>query len=34
MGVADLHLYTFNNVAATEAWRARFLSSLAVSVPA
>jgi methylenetetrahydrofolate reductase (NADPH) len=34
MGVVDLHLYTFNNVEATEAWRRRFLESLAVPVPA
>lgn len=34
MGVVDLHLYTFNNVEATEAWRQRFLASLAVAVPA
>jgi methylenetetrahydrofolate reductase (NADPH) len=34
MDVVDLHLYTFNNVEATEAWRRRFLETLAVSVPA
>lgn len=34
MDVVDLHLYTFNNVEATEAWRARFLASLAVPVHA
>jgi methylenetetrahydrofolate reductase (NADPH) len=34
MRVVDLHLYTFNNVEATEAWRERFVSSLAVPVPA
>ena len=33
-GVVDIHLYTFNNVAATEAWRRRFLESLAVAQPA
>ena len=33
-GVADVHLYTFNNVAATEAWRRRFIDSLAVPQPA
>jgi methylenetetrahydrofolate reductase (NADPH) len=31
--VADIHLYTFNNVAATETWRRRFLESLAVAQP-
>jgi methylenetetrahydrofolate reductase (NADPH) len=34
MGVADIHLYTFNNIDATEAWRRRFVDSLSVSVPA
>jgi methylenetetrahydrofolate reductase (NADPH) len=33
MGVADIHLYTFNNIEATEAWRRRFLDSLAVAQP-
>jgi len=33
MGVADLHLYTFNNVDATEAWRRRLIESLAVAQP-
>ncbi len=32
-GVVDMHLYTFNNVAATEAWRRRFIDSLAVPQP-
>jgi methylenetetrahydrofolate reductase (NADH) len=30
-GVVDMHLYTFNNVAATETWRRRFVESLAVA---
>ena len=34
MGVADIHLYTFNNIEATEAWRRRFVDSLAVAQPA
>jgi hypothetical protein len=34
MGVADIHLYTFNNVEATEAWRRRFLAALPVALPA
>ena len=32
-GVVDLHLYTFNNVAATETWRRKFIASLAVAQP-
>ena len=32
-GVADIHLYTFNNVEATEAWRRRFIDSLAIAEP-
>jgi methylenetetrahydrofolate reductase (NADPH) len=34
MHVVDIHLYTFNNVEATEAWRRRFVGSLAVAAPA
>ncbi len=34
MGVADIHLYTFNNIEATEAWRLRFVDSLAATIPA
>ncbi len=33
-GVADLHLYTFNNVEATEAWRRAFVGALGVPQPA
>jgi methylenetetrahydrofolate reductase (NADPH) len=33
-GVVAVHLYTFNNVAATETWRRRYLESLAVAQPA
>jgi methylenetetrahydrofolate reductase (NADPH) len=33
-GVVGMHLYTFNNVEATEAWRRRFLELLAVAQPA
>jgi methylenetetrahydrofolate reductase (NADH) len=33
-GVVDMHLYTFNNVAATETWRRKFIASLAVAQPA
>ncbi|HEY8870581.1 MAG TPA: hypothetical protein VIM30_14500, partial [Candidatus Limnocylindrales bacterium] len=29
-GIVDLHIYTFNAVAATERWRDRYLASLAV----
>jgi methylenetetrahydrofolate reductase (NADPH) len=29
-GIVDLHIYTFNAVAATERWRGRYLASLAV----
>ena len=29
--VADLHLYTFNNVDATETWRRKYLASVSVS---
>jgi methylenetetrahydrofolate reductase (NADPH) len=29
-GIVDLHLYTFNAVAATERWRGRYLASLAL----
>ena len=32
-GVVDVHLYTFNNVAATETWRRKFIASLAVAQP-
>jgi len=32
--VVDMHIYTFNNVEATEAWRRRFIDSLAVAQPA
>ena len=34
MGVDDIHLYTFNNIEATETWRRRFVESLAVAQPA
>ncbi len=32
--IIDLHLYTFNAVDATEAWRTRYLAKLGVAVPA
>lgn len=33
MGVADLHFYTFNDVASTETWRRRFLDQLVADLP-
>ena len=30
MGISELHVYTFNAVDATEAWRARYLAWLRV----
>jgi methylenetetrahydrofolate reductase (NADPH) len=27
-GIADLHVYTFNQVASTEAWRLEYLATL------
>jgi methylenetetrahydrofolate reductase (NADPH) len=33
-GIADLHVYTFNQVAATEEWRAEYLAALRAAAPA
>jgi len=33
-GVADLHVYTFNAVEVTEAWRRRYLAALGAALPA
>lgn len=33
-GIADLHVYTFNQVAATESWRAEYLAALGGAAPA
>lgn len=33
-GIEGLHIYTFNQVATTEAWRQRFLASIAGATPA
>jgi methylenetetrahydrofolate reductase (NADPH) len=33
-GIADLHVYTFNQVAATEEWRAEYLTALGGAAPA
>jgi methylenetetrahydrofolate reductase (NADPH) len=33
-GAADLHVYTFNAVEVTEAWRRRYLATIAARVPA
>jgi methylenetetrahydrofolate reductase (NADPH) len=33
-GISGLHLYTFNSVEATEAWRSTFLDRLRVPEPA
>jgi len=32
-GIADLHVYTFNQVASTEAWRREYLAALALRAP-
>jgi methylenetetrahydrofolate reductase (NADPH) len=33
-GIVDLHIYTFNNVGPTQAWRQRYLAKLGLAVPA